>query len=228
MGNSPEQIFAGAKTTYEFVIENLREIYDQLNEKERKEAFDGSFKNMEMGFDLVLQNTLLKIATVDGDVSPNEAVFLSRLGGLGFDLCEYVKAFAKAAGEKVEVSWGAFTTSPIPTVRGFTKMIDAAIAPIVDKLYGVFSMVDMLSKKDYFTILEDGVLKISDAFLSIDFDRSEYENNAAIAEIKENILRPIVDNNIALMIALGEAKDEAEAKTKQKEKKKTAKKARKR
>jgi hypothetical protein len=82
----------------------------------------------------------------------------------------------------------------------------------------MFSLVDMVTEKDYFTILEDSILQIADAFLAIDFSRSEYENNAALATIKAEILQPIVDNNIALMIALGQAKDEADAKAKQLEK----------
>lgn len=206
---SPEQLFAEAKTTYGSLGKILREIYDKLEVKEQKEYFKGSYKNMEMAFELLFQNTLLKIATVDGDVSPNEAVFLSRLASYGFDLCEYVKSYAKATGEKVDVNWGAFTTSPIPTIRKFTKMIDAAIAPLAEKFFAAFTEVDMLDKKDYFTILEDGILKIADAFLTIDYDRNEYENNAAIAEIKKSILQPIVDGNTALTIALGEKKNES-------------------
>jgi len=230
METDPEKIFAPAQAAYSFVISNLKEIYDLLPQEDQKRIFGGSFEKMHLGFDLVLQNTLLKIGTVDGDVSPNEAAFLARLGDMGYDLCDYVMAFAKAAGEKIEVSWGAFEKAPIPTVREFTELIDVAISPMTDCLFSMFSLVDMVTEKDYFTVLEDSVLQIADAFLAIDFSRSEYENNAALAQIKADILQPIVDNNIALMVALGQAKDPDEAKAKQLEKakaKQDAKKAKK-
>jgi hypothetical protein len=230
METDPEKIFAPAQAAYSFVISNLKEIYDLLPQEDQKRIFGGSFEKMHLGFDLVLQNALLKIGTVDGDVSPNEAAFLARLGDMGYDLCDYVMAFAKAAGEKIEVSWGAFEKAPIPTVREFTELIDVAISPMTDCLFSMFSLVDMVTEKDYFTVLEDSVLQIADAFLAIDFSRSEYENNAALAQIKADILQPIVDNNIALMVALGQAKDPDEAKAKQLEKakaKQDAKKAKK-
>jgi hypothetical protein len=218
MENDPEKIFAPVKASYDFIIANLKEIYDQLPSADQKRIFGGTFEKMHLSFDMILQNTLLRIGTADGDVSPNEAAFLARLGDMGYDLCEYVIAFGKASGEKIQVSWGEFEKAPIPTVREFCNVIDIAISPMVDALFSMFSLVDMVTEKDYFTILEDAVLQIADAFLAIDFSRSEYENNAALATIKAEILQPIVDNNIALMIALGQAKDEADAKAKQLEK----------
>ncbi|OPZ36055.1 MAG: hypothetical protein BWY98_00546 [Tenericutes bacterium ADurb.BinA155] len=218
METDPEKIFAPVKASYDFIIANLKEIYDQLPTADQKRIFGGTFEKMHLSFDMILQNTLLRIGTADGDVSPNEAAFLARLGDMGYDLCDYVIAFGKASGEKIQVSWGEFEKAPIPTVREFCSVIDIAISPMVDSLFSMFSLVDMVTEKDYFTILEDSILQIADAFLAIDFSRSEYENNAALATIKAEILQPIVDNNIALMIALGQAKDEAEAKAKQLEK----------
>jgi hypothetical protein len=224
METDPEKIFAPVKASYDFIIANLKEIYDQLPAADQKRIFGGTFEKMHLSFDMILQNTLLRIGTADGDVSPNEAAFLARLGDMGYDLCEYVIAFGKASGEKIQVSWGEFEKAPIPTVREFCNVIDIAISPMVDALFGMFSLVDMVTEKDYFTILEDAILQIADAFLAIDFSRSEYENNAALATIKAEILQPIIDNNIALMIALGQAKDEADAKAKQLEKIKSQKK----
>jgi hypothetical protein len=224
METDPEKIFAPVKASYDFIIANFKGIYDHCQRPDQKRIFGGTFEKMHLSFDMILQNTLLRIGTADGDVSPNEAAFLARLGDMGYDLCEYVIAFGKASGEKIQVSWGEFEKAPIPTVREFCNVIDIAISPMVDALFGMFSLVDMVTEKDYFTILEDAILQIADAFLAIDFSRSEYENNAALATIKAEILQPIIDNNIALMIALGQAKDEADAKAKQLEKIKSQKK----
>jgi hypothetical protein len=100
METDPEKIFAPVKASYDFIIANLKEIYDQLPAADQKRIFGGTFEKMHLSFDMILQNTLLRIGTADGDVSPNEAAFLARLGDMGYDLCEYVIAFGKASGEK--------------------------------------------------------------------------------------------------------------------------------
>src|SRR5574344_2963422 len=154
METDPEKIFAPVKASYDFIIANLKEIYDQLPSADQKRIFGGTFEKMHLSFDMILQNTLLRSGTADGDVSPNEAAFLARLGDMGYDLCDYVIAFGKASGEKIQVSWGEFEKAPIPTVREFCSVIDIAISPMVDSLFSMFSLVDMVRSEEHTSELQ--------------------------------------------------------------------------
>lgn len=202
MPTNPEELFLEAQQSYETIMVNLKEIYKILPLKAKTSLFKGHFGNMKMGFDLLLQNTLLKIATADGTVAPNETAFLARLGDLGYDLCDYVNAFAKSAKKKVKVEWSFFEKAPALEVRAIADVIDLATDSSSSNFFKAFGLVDLATNKDYFIILEDAVYVIADDFLAIDGDRSEKENNAALLEIKNSILKPIVQTNAVLLNAL--------------------------
>lgn len=179
-----ESQFEKAYTTYLYLHDQLKEMFDLIDDLElTEEAFPQSLVGFSADFDLMLQRSLIQEAVLDGSVSHNELIFLDKMFRNSvtlLDLFTLKGTFASLEGASIE----AFKMLVKPFDDEKTKKHFM-------NFYIAFGLIDALTKKDYTEILTNTITEIMQTFIRLGGKADDTILNEAGSIIAHNFFEPI-------------------------------------
>lgn len=137
-------------------------------------------------FDVLLQYSLLQIATADYDIDKNEIVFIRGLTKKG-DLVNYINANSSGG---TPITWDMIYRADVLDVRKALDLLKSEIVKLSKEFVMVFSTCDLATPEyDFFSDLVDGVFCIIKGLASMDgkIECSEADADCLILDTLEEI-----------------------------------------
>ena len=184
-----------ARKSHEHIVDELRVIFDQLDDEIKQERFEGKLERLIVPFDLALQYEMLKIALQSKAKKRDYLIFLRSMDIFAYDLLRYAEEYAKVRYIDIEVSYEKCLAESQEENERLLGILQAGIAPLWEDALAALSKSDLVVNKDVYQILKDNLLRIVDCFLMVDESVSDTEIRQAMEGVRSNMLSPIVSAN---------------------------------
>ena len=177
-----EDMFNDCRNLYRasyFVVKNMSCSVGACLEKANI-AFDPRIKCMK--FDIVLQYSLLQIATKDFFLNKDEVIFIR-------DLTESDILNIINASENSDYTWEDIYNLPMTTIRKILSDVESPMESLGQEVVNIFSLCDKITEYDYVSDLEKNVRLIISALSVIDgnADNSKSSQNYLILKLIKKI-----------------------------------------
>ena len=184
-----------ARKSHETIVDELRVIYDQLDEDLRCERFDDKFERLVVPFDLALQYEMLKIALQSQQRKRDFLIFLRSMDVFSYDVLRFTEEYVSLRGIEIPISYENCLQNDKDANDRLLGIIKAGITPLWEDALAALAKSDLAINKDVYQILEDNLLRIIDCFLLVDEGISDTEIRQAMEGVRLNMLSKIVEAN---------------------------------
>jgi len=184
-----------ARASHEKIVEELRVIFDKLDEDTKKRLFEERFERLIVPFDLALQCEMLKIALDSTRKRREFLVFLRSMDVFSYDALRFLEEYAKLRQIDIEVSYEKCLSATHDEAERLLTILKAGVAPLWEDALTALGQSDLVINKDVYQIFEDNLLRIMDCFLMVDDGITDGEILKALGGVRENMLSRIVTSN---------------------------------
>lgn len=166
-----QKIYDGCKKIYNNCYDMIEGMsFDTKRYLDSQGTTDYNPEEILIKFDIILQYSLLQIATADYEIDRNELIFIRDLTEKG-DLVNYLNSLGGTP-----ISWDTIYHADVLEIRKFLESLKKRIADLSQEFIFVFTTCDLdTPQHDYLSDLTADVLCIIDGLASMDgkIERSE-------------------------------------------------------
>lgn len=182
---SKQKVFEACKNLYgqSFgIVKEMAKAIAQYYEETQGNEFDPGIT--EIKFELLMQHSLLQVASADFELHADELIFIRDLA-IKFDWVDFYNSL-----EKTDLTWEEIYHMSVTDFRRKLKSSEKAINAMADEVVNVFAICDaVLEDHDLVAELEKNVELIIKGVASMDGSFSDVELNAPT--LIEDVIRRI-------------------------------------